>query len=138
MNGESLIVCGVLFLAALARASLGFGDALVAMPLLALMFPARVAAPIVALTAIVTAGTILIRDWKSVTLRAGFLLTFAGLAGIPLGVWLLRRIRLDFVDVRSAPAHSASSYVALRAPASYMIGCLASYWFVQRLIGFWV
>jgi hypothetical protein len=46
-----LLTCTILFLSTLTRSTLGFGDAVVAMPLLALALGIRTAAPLVALVA---------------------------------------------------------------------------------------
>ncbi|MBC8289734.1 MAG: sulfite exporter TauE/SafE family protein [Planctomycetes bacterium] len=86
----SLILIGVIFfLSTFARTSLGFGDALIAMPLLALFVPMTLASPIVALASALNAFLILAREWKSLEVRqAGWLIVIA-LSGIPFGVWLL-------------------------------------------------
>ena len=48
MMPEIGYVVAVLFLGSLVRSTFGFGDALVAMPLLTLLIPIRVATPLVA------------------------------------------------------------------------------------------
>jgi uncharacterized membrane protein YfcA len=85
----SILVLAVLFLATLSRAALGFGEALVAVPLLALLMPAKVAAPLATLVSITVAGVILAWDWRQVHFgSAGRLIAFT-LLGIPLGLLLL-------------------------------------------------
>ncbi|MCA9117288.1 MAG: hypothetical protein KDA79_19595, partial [Planctomycetaceae bacterium] len=61
---ESSLPVLVLFTAALVRSTFGFGDALVAMPLLALFMPLETAAPLVALISLLIAGSVLQRDWR--------------------------------------------------------------------------
>ena len=80
----------ILLAAALTRSTLGFGDALVAMPLLAFVVPVRMAAPLVALLSTLNAAIILWREWNEFSLRAALPLILVALAGIPLGAWLLR------------------------------------------------
>lgn len=46
MDGTTFYVVLVVFLATLIRSALGFGEALVAVPLLTLLLPLRVAAPL--------------------------------------------------------------------------------------------
>lgn len=86
----SLILIGIIFfLSTFARTTLGFGDALIAMPLLALFVPMTLASPVVALASALNAFLILAREWKSLEVRqAGWLIAIA-LSGIPLGAWLL-------------------------------------------------
>jgi uncharacterized membrane protein YfcA len=81
----------VLFVATLIRTALGFGEALVAVPLLALLIPIEEAAPLAALVSITVAGLVLAWDWRHVHVRsAGWLVLFTML-GIPLGLLMLTR-----------------------------------------------
>lgn len=79
----------ILFFATFARTALGFGDALIAMPLLALVVSMKLAAPLVALVSALNALLILIRDWRSLDLKEARSLILVALACIPLGAWLL-------------------------------------------------
>ena len=82
----------VLFVATLVRSSLGFGEALFAVPLLAMTMPVEEAAPLAVLVSITVAFLILLQDWRSVHARsAGWLVVFT-LLGIPLGLLLLRTV----------------------------------------------
>jgi hypothetical protein len=89
MDGTTLYVVLVVFLATLIRSALGFGEALFAVPLLALLLPLRVAAPLAVLLSITIAGIIVIQDWQKIHLRSTGWLLFATLFGIPLGLLLL-------------------------------------------------
>jgi uncharacterized membrane protein YfcA len=80
---------GVLFAATLIRSSLGFGEALVAVPLLALRIPIVVAAPLAVMVSVVVAAAIVAQDWRHVHFRSAAGLVLSSLFGIPLGVWLL-------------------------------------------------
>ncbi len=82
-------VVAVVFLATLIRTTLGFGEALVAVPLLALRIPVPVAAPLAVLVSITVAAVVVARDWRHVQLRSAGWLVLATLAGIPLGLLLL-------------------------------------------------
>ncbi|HVW22493.1 MAG TPA: sulfite exporter TauE/SafE family protein [Opitutaceae bacterium] len=84
-------VCAVVFLATLIRSTLGFGEALVAVPLLALRLPVAVAAPLAVLVSLLVAGVIVAQDWRSVELRSAGGLILSALAGIPLGLLLLAK-----------------------------------------------
>ena len=90
MTGEFVLITSIIAGAGFVRGALGFGDALFAMPLLALLIPTITAAPLVALTATLIAAVILIRDWRHVVWRPATLLTVFGLLAVPFGVWLLK------------------------------------------------
>jgi uncharacterized membrane protein YfcA len=86
----SIFVPGVLFLATLIRSALGFGEALVAVPLLALLVPINVAAPVAVMASVTVALIVLAQDWHMVHARSTALLVVPTLPGIPLGLILLR------------------------------------------------
>src|SRR3546814_11663687 len=79
----------MIFLATLVRSSFGFGESLVAVPLLALYVPLEIAVPVSVLVSITVAGVVVAQDWKKIHVRsAGWLVLFT-LLGIPLGLILL-------------------------------------------------
>jgi uncharacterized membrane protein YfcA len=86
-------ISAVLFLATLVRSAFGFGEALVAVPLLALlMVPVEVAVPLATLMSITVAAAVLVQDWHHVHLGSAWRLVLPTLLGIPLGVWLLTAV----------------------------------------------
>jgi uncharacterized membrane protein YfcA len=85
-----LPVLAILFFSTCIRSTFGFGDALIAMPLLTLLLGFRTATPLVAFIASIIALTILIRKWREVELKSAWRLIVATLAGIPLGLLLLK------------------------------------------------
>ena len=89
---DFLIVPVVLFIFAgsLSRATFGFGEALVAMPLLSLVVDVPVAAALVALTSIFNAAVILMTNWRTVEWQGAWRLTVAALVGIPFGTYALK------------------------------------------------
>lgn len=76
-------------MATLIRSAFGFGEALIAVPLLAFCIPLGVAAPLAVLVSITVAGIIVVQDWKSIHLGSTFWLVLSTLFGIPLGLLLL-------------------------------------------------
>src|SRR5262245_62742277 len=84
-----LPVLAVVFLATLIRSAFGFGEALVAVPLLALLIPVEVAVPLAVLLSVTVAGVVLAQDWRHVHFGGAWRLVLATLPGIPLGLWLL-------------------------------------------------
>ena len=89
MSATTLHLLAVVFLATLIRSAFGFGEALVAVPLLALFIPLKIAAPLAVLVSITIAGVIVAQDWKKIHFRSTAWLVGATLLGIPLGLWLL-------------------------------------------------
>ncbi len=85
-------VLAVVFLATLIRSAFGFGEALVAVPLLALLMPVEVAAPLAVLLSITVAAVVVVQDWHHIHLRGVSWLLAATLPGIPLGLWLLTMV----------------------------------------------
>ncbi|HXN71035.1 MAG TPA: sulfite exporter TauE/SafE family protein [Candidatus Acidoferrales bacterium] len=78
-----------MFVAALIRSAFGFGEALIAVPLLAFCIPLKVAAPLAVLVSITIAGIVVVQDWKKIHLRSTGWLVLSTLIGIPLGLLLL-------------------------------------------------
>jgi uncharacterized membrane protein YfcA len=89
-EGVVLLVLGVVFLATLIRSAFGFGEALVAVPLLARFIPVKVAAPLAVLLSITVAVVILVQDRRKVHVGSAWRLVVSTLFGIPLGLLLLR------------------------------------------------
>jgi uncharacterized membrane protein YfcA len=83
-------VIAVVFLATLVRSAIGFGEALVAVPLLALIIPVGVAAPLAVLLSITVAAVVVASDWRSIHLKSAVYLVIPTLAGIPIGLFALR------------------------------------------------
>jgi uncharacterized protein len=89
MDSTTIFVVLVIFIATLIRSVFGFGEALVAVPLLALTLPVRIAAPLAVLVSITVAAIVVAQDWRSIHLRSTGWLVLATLFGIPVGLWLL-------------------------------------------------
>jgi uncharacterized membrane protein YfcA len=86
----TVAVVAVFFGATLIRSALGFGEALIAVPLLALVLPVEVAAPVAVLISITVAAVVVAEDWRDVHLQSAMRLILWTLLGIPLGLLLLR------------------------------------------------
>lgn len=83
------VVIAVIFLATVIRSAFGFGEALIAVPLLALRIPVETAVPLAALASITVALIVVIQDWRKIHFRTAAWLVAATLFGIPLGLLLL-------------------------------------------------
>jgi len=85
----TLYVLLVIFLATLVRSAFGFGESLIAVPLLALFIPLEIAVPLAVLVSVTVAGVVVIQDWKKIHVRSAKWLVLFTLLGIPAGILLL-------------------------------------------------
>lgn len=98
----TVAVLAILFIAALTRSTFGFGDAMVAMPLLSLLpgvDTATFAKPLVALLIAAISGIIFARNLRSIEWRSAWRMVFAAAAGIPLGLIFLTGVDEHFVKL---------------------------------------
>jgi uncharacterized membrane protein YfcA len=132
LDADTGYVIAVIFLATLIRSTLGFGEALVAVPLLAFRIPVVIAAPLAVMVSVIVALAIVLQDWRRIELRAAGGLVLASLFGIPVGVLLLASVDDRLVKmILGALIIAFSIYVlALRGTlrlrtdhAGWMIGC---------------
>src|ERR1022692_3555728 len=85
----TLCVLCIVFAATLIRSAFGFGEALIAVPLLAFCIPLDVAAPLAVLVSITVAAIVVVQDWKKIHLGSTGWLVLSSFFGIPLGLLLL-------------------------------------------------
>jgi hypothetical protein len=85
-------VVGIIFISAFIRSAIGFGDAVVAMPLLAMVMGLKTASPLVAFMGPTISLLILAGSWRKIELRSAGRLVIASLLGIPLGIYGLARL----------------------------------------------
>src|SRR5579864_1035589 len=97
-NWITLQVILVLFFATLVRSAFGFGEALISVPLLALVMPIEEAAPTAVLVSITIAFIIVIQDWRRVHASSAGRLVVWTLLGIPLGLLLLKMLAEPAVE----------------------------------------
>jgi uncharacterized membrane protein YfcA len=89
MLSTSLFVILIVLLATGVRSTFGFGESLLAVPLLAFCMPVQTAAPLAVLLSITVATVILVQDWKKIHFRSAASWLVATCFGIPLGLLLL-------------------------------------------------
>ncbi len=82
----------VLFFSTLTRSTLGFGDALVAMPFLVMLLGMQTATPLVALVSTLISLIILVRNWRLVDFRMIWRFIVAAACGVPVGLFYLTRV----------------------------------------------
>jgi uncharacterized membrane protein YfcA len=102
MDAVTLQVLVVVFLATFIRSAFGFGEALFAVPLLALFIPLKVAAPLAVLVSITVAAVVVAQDWRNIHVRSTGWLVGATLFGIPVGLALLTSRQQQLVRIALA------------------------------------
>jgi len=132
INTLTIYILMVVFLATLVRSAFGFGESLVAVPLLAFRIPLEIAAPLSVLISITVAIVIVVQDWKKVHLRSAGWLILSTFFGIPLGLMLLIYVNERMVKAGLAIIIIAFSIYSLigRKPKvlktdrwDWMLGC---------------
>jgi len=92
-----LIVIGILIFATFVRSAIGFGDALIAMPLLTLIIDLQMASPLFAVFALTMSLSMLITSWKNVDLRVAWRLVVSAFPGVVVGLFALKNIPEAYV-----------------------------------------
>ena len=92
----------MVFLATVIRSAFGFGEALIAVSLLALVIPVGIAAPVAALLSITIAAVVVVQDWRKIHLRSTAWLLLPTFIGIPLGIALLSSAHQQAIKIALA------------------------------------
>ncbi|GAA4084356.1 hypothetical protein GCM10022392_01320 [Mucilaginibacter panaciglaebae] len=79
----------IVFVAAIFRSAFGFGESLVAVPLLALLMPLNIAVPLSVLVSVTIAVFVVAQDHQKIHFKSAANLVIYALIGIPIGLWLL-------------------------------------------------
>lgn len=89
----------VAFIATTFRSTFGFGEAMIAVPLLSIFLPIQVAVPLTVLMSIAASATIVIQDYKEIDFcSVKWLILFAAM-GIPLGLYILSHCSEFYVKI---------------------------------------
>jgi len=132
MDATALRVLMVVFAATLFRSAFGFGEALIAVPLLVLFIPLKVAAPVAVLVSITIAAVVVAQDWRKIHLRSAGWLVGSTLLGIPVGLLLLTSSHQKAVKIALGiliVAFSMYSLLGRRPPElktdskAWLLGC---------------
>ena len=94
-----LLIFAILFVSTFIHSTLGFGQALIAMPLLAMVVELKTATPLVAFVLMTIAAIILLRNWRVVDLNAVWRLVLSSCFGIPVGLFLLKDVPENLMKV---------------------------------------
>ncbi|OIQ51625.1 Sulfite exporter TauE/SafE [Pseudodesulfovibrio hydrargyri] len=89
---ETLAIVAIVLAAAFLQGLTGFGFGLIALPLLGFFMGIKTSVPLMVLLAAIISIYLSLRLRKSIDLKSAFTLLAASLIGIPLGVYILKRV----------------------------------------------
>jgi uncharacterized membrane protein YfcA len=129
-----LLILTILFFSSLVRSTFGFGDALVAMPLLALFIDIKTATPVVAIIALIIAAYIFVGSKNEIKFSEIKKIIIPTLLGIPIGVIYLKNVDEVFIKLVLAflliifglfKLISVKSFKAINPNYAYLFGLVS-------------
>jgi uncharacterized protein len=102
IDATSVRILLIVFTASLIRSTFGFGEALIAVPLLALILPVAIAAPLAVLLSCTIAAIVVVQDWHKIHVRSAGWLLAPTFVGIPFGIALLASTHQQLVKAMLA------------------------------------
>lgn len=124
-----------MFVASAFRTAFGFGEALIAVPLLSLMLPVQVSAPIAVFASIVIAMVAIIRDREHIHVASVKSLLLATALGIPFGLVVLRCAPAGAIKAILAVLLLLFSIFSLYRPGFFTLKTDRSIWLFGFLAG---
>ncbi len=130
------LALAILFAAALTKGVIGFGEGLLAMPLLTLLLGIRASSPLVGLVSAGLTALMLCANWQGADLRSAWRVLVGTLLGIPLGVWGLSSLPEVWVTIGLGAVLVLIALGQVRRPAArtplaprwgYAFGLLAGF-----------
>ncbi|MVZ64122.1 sulfite exporter TauE/SafE family protein [Sphingobacterium humi] len=92
-----LAILIISFIASLVRSTLGFGEALIAVPFFLLFLPVEVAVPLAVMLSIFIALVVVIQDHKKIHFHSAKWLIIYAILGLPVGILVLTYVNETFV-----------------------------------------
>ncbi|WP_017259459.1 sulfite exporter TauE/SafE family protein [Pedobacter arcticus] len=89
MHPTTIYILLIVFIATLVRSTFGFGESLVAVPLLLFFMPIETAVPLCVLLSVFIAMVLLSRDRKKVQFKSAKWLVVFAILGVPIGLFTL-------------------------------------------------
>lgn len=89
----------ITFIASLVRSTLGFGESLIAVPLLLLFLPAQVVVPLSVMLSVVIALIVVVQDHSKIHFHSAKWLIIYAFLGVPFGIILLIYGKEDVVKI---------------------------------------
>lgn len=85
-----LAILIIIFIGSFIRSAIGFGEAVVGMPLLAFIIDIKTATPLMALTASTLAILLLFTSWKKISIKDTWPFILSTAVGLPVGLYYLK------------------------------------------------
>ncbi|MEW6506307.1 MAG: sulfite exporter TauE/SafE family protein [Bacteroidota bacterium] len=85
-----LIILLIIFAGSFIRSAIGFGEAVIGMPLLAFFIDIKTATPLMALTASTLAMILLFTSWKKISIKDTLPFILSTAVGLPVGLYYLK------------------------------------------------
>lgn len=129
-----LLIAAIIFAAATIRSTLGFGDAVLALPLLNILIDPQLAQPLMALCSLTSAIWMTWRDWRDMAFDKTWRLLLTVVIGLPIGVMFLKlgdpryvKIGLGVLVIGFAIFRATGGAKLQRTPhgLTYAVGLLA-------------
>ena len=89
MDATTFYILFIIFIATLVRSTFGFGESLIAVPILSFFIPIEQAVPLSVLISIFIAAVVVIQDHKQIQYKSATGLILYAILGIPIGLLLL-------------------------------------------------
>ncbi len=99
MSHSYLLILAILFVSTFIHSTLGFGQALIAMPLLLMIVELKTATPLVAFVLMTIGTVILVKNWRIADLNAAWRLVLSSCFGIPMGIFMLKGVPEELMKV---------------------------------------
>jgi len=99
VNTQIMLILAILFFATFIRTIFGFGDALLAMPTLALLIDVKTATPIVALISTLIGFIIIYHSWRNIEFASARRLIISSIPGIIIGLFLLKGVNDNLMKI---------------------------------------
>lgn len=95
----TLLALAMLLIAALVKSILGFGESLLAIPVLSMLIGVQITIPVMALLAGTITLLILFANWRDVDFVTTRRLTIAAVIGVPVGALALRSLPVEWIAI---------------------------------------
>jgi uncharacterized protein len=89
METSTIFILIIIFIATLIRSTFGFGESLIAVPLLIIFIPIEIAVPLSVLLSIFIAAVVIVQDHRQIHFSSAKWLIIFALPGIPFGLFIL-------------------------------------------------
>ena len=97
MNAPTIYILIIIFIATLIRSTFGFGESLIAVPLMIFFIPVEIAVPLSVLLSITIAAVVVVQDRKQIHFKSAKWLVIFAIPGVPLGLFMLVHANENFV-----------------------------------------